>query len=90
MPPIGANDEVCAHFHFATRSFCTHADYALILNQQIDDFGFHVQLKGRETLGTIGEEIQKIPLRHEGDKFAARREFREIGDRHSLTVNYAA
>ena len=34
-----------------------------------------------------GEEIKEIPLWHERDEFAVRGKLREIGDRHSLTVN---
>ena len=74
MPPVGADDEVCAHFQFAARSFRAHADHAIILNQQIDDLGLHVQLESWKTLGMTGEKIKKIPLRHEGDEFAARGE----------------
>ena len=37
-----------------------------------------------------GEEIEKIPLRHEGDELAARGQLREISNRHALTVHYGA
>ena len=51
VPPVRADDEVRTHFHFAARSFRADTDNALILNQQIDDFGLHEQLEGRETFG---------------------------------------
>ena len=38
----------------------------------------------------IGEKIQKIPLRHESDEFAARGQPREIRDRHSVPVDHPA
>src|SRR5438445_12320575 len=38
----------------------------------------------------IGEKIQKIPLRHESDEFAARGQPREIRDRHGVPVDHAA
>jgi hypothetical protein len=90
MSPIRADDEVRAHFHFAVGSFCAHAVHSLILNQQIDNLGLHVQLEAREPFGMTGEKIEKIPLGHEGDEFAARGELREIGNRHGLPVDYPA
>ena len=60
------------------------------LGSQIGDLALHMQLESRKPLGVIGEKREKIPLWHEGDKFAARGQLREIGDRHSVTINYAA
>ena len=37
-----------------------------------------------------GEEIEKIPLRHERDELAACGQLREIGDPYGLTVDYTA
>ena len=90
VPPVRTDDEIRANFHFAARSFCTHAAHSLILDQQINDLCLHVQLEVRETFGMPGEEIKKIPLRHERDEFATRWESREIGDRHGLTINHPA
>ncbi len=90
VSPIRANHEVCAHFHFAARSFCAYAAHALILDEQIGDLGLHVQFKGREPFGMTGEKIEKIPLRHERNEFAVRRELREIRDGHGPTVDHTA
>src|SRR4029077_14902468 len=90
VSPVRANHEVCAHFQSAARSLCAHTDHLLILNQHVDDLGLHEQLEGREPFGVAGEKIEKIPLRHERDEFAARRESREIGNRDGLPVDYAA
>ena len=49
-----------------------------------------MQLKTWEPFRMIGEKIQKIPLRHESDEFAARGEPREIRDRHGVPVDHAA
>jgi len=48
---------------------------------------FHAQFETRKTRGTAGKKIQEVPLRHEGDEFAVRRQTRKIGDRHGLAVN---
>src|SRR5205814_4701 len=90
VSPVSTDDEVRAQFYFATWSFCAHANYSLILNQQIDDFGLHKQLECREPFGMTGEKVKKIPLRHERDEFAARRELREIGERYGLTIDDTA
>ena len=50
----------------------------------------HVQSKGRKPFCLAGEKVEKIPLRHEGDKFAARRQTRKIGDGNRVTVKYSA
>ena len=89
VSPIRADDEVRAHFYFVVRSFCAYSLYSLILNQQIDDFGLHVQFESWKTFGVIGEKIEKIPLRHERDEFAARRKVPEIRDGDGLTVDHA-
>src|SRR6266545_897206 len=90
MPSIRADDEICSRFEFAVWSFCAHADHAPILDEQIDDLGFHVQLKSWKTFGMTREKIKKIPLRHEGDEFAAGGEPCEICDWHDLPVYYPA
>src|SRR5271168_4812542 len=41
-------------------------------------------MKSRMALGGLGDEVQKIPLRHEGDEFAVRRQMRKIANRHFL------
>src|SRR5438477_11721121 len=87
---VRTNDQVGPHFALAVWRFHADARNAVIFKKQIDDFMLHVQSKGGELLGVAGEKIQKIPLRHESDKFAARRQTREIGDRDAVAVDYAA
>src|SRR4030095_14650824 len=36
------------------------------------------------------QKIEKVPLRHECDEFAMRRQLAEIGDDHSVAVYYTA
>lgn len=51
---------------------------------------FHTQVELRKTFCVTGQEIQKIPLRHESDKLATGRQVREVGDRHGVAINEAA
>ena len=49
-----------------------------------------MQLEAGKTFGVTGKEIEKIPLRHEGDEFATRGQLSEISDRHGLSINDTA
>jgi hypothetical protein len=44
----------------------------------VRDFGFHHEPEGGVLPRVISEEVQEIPLRHEGDELAARGEMREV------------
>ena len=48
------------------------------LADQIDDLGVHPQIERRVAPAVLGEEIEKIPLRHEGEELAVRRQVREV------------
>src|SRR6516164_2329420 len=88
MSPIGADNEVRAHFQFVIGSFCAHADHTLLLEDQIENLVFHEQLEVRKSLCVRGEEIEKIPLGHKRNELAARGQLREIRDPHGLTVDH--
>src|SRR5216110_972448 len=90
MSSVRTDDKVCMHVHFAKRRFCTDTDHPIVLYQQIDDLGFHVQLETWKTLRMAGQKIQEIPLRHKGDELATCGEFGEVSDRHDLPVNHGA
>ena len=49
-----------------------------------------MQLECWKTLGMTRNEIEKIPLRHEGDEFATRGQLREISDWNGLPVDDSA
>ena len=90
MTTIRTNDQVSSHFARAVRGLHADADNLFIFKKQIDDFMLHGQSKGGEVLCAAGEKVEKIPLRHESDKFAARRQTREIGDGNCMTIKYSA
>ena len=46
---------------------------------QAGGLGLHQQMKVGIALRVLGEEIEKLPLRHERDELAARRQVGEIG-----------
>src|SRR5256885_14713167 len=90
MATIRTNDQVSSHFALPVWSFRADARNPIIFENQIDDFMLHGQSKGWELLCAAGEKVEKIPLRHESDKFAARRQAREIGDGNCMTIKYSA
>ena len=73
LAAVTADSQLGSDLQLAFRSFCFDADDLVAGLQYIDDFGLHHQLKGRTFPGFVGEEIQKVPLRHEAEKFTMRR-----------------
>src|SRR4029077_2221783 len=53
------------------------------------DLGLHAQAEAWIGLRLIGEKIEKVPLRHEGDEAAAHRQMREVGKHHAVVANLA-
>ena len=90
MATVRTNDQVSSHFALALWSFRADARNPIIFKNQIDDFMLHGQSKGGEVLCAAGEKVEKIPLRHESDKLAARRQTREIGNGNGMTIKYSA
>ena len=90
MATVRTNDQISSYFALA--GWALHADPSnlVIFKKQIDDFMLHGQNKGGEVHCAAREKVEKIPLRHESDKFAARRQTREIGDRNRMTIKYSA
>src|SRR4030095_201321 len=86
VPAIGADDKIGMKLALAVRRFFSHAGHAIPIPQKIDNFVLHPQLEGWEHFCLFREKIQKVPLRHEGNEFAVRRQTREIGHRNGMTV----
>ena len=70
--------------------FARTPDDATVFFDQIDGFGLHVQVEGLVTLALLGEEIEKIPLRHQRNKFAVRRQMRQVDDREFFVADLHA
>jgi hypothetical protein len=50
----------------------------------------YVKSEGREAFRFLGEEVKQIPLPHEGERFAARGQAREIGNLGRMSIEDAA
>ena len=89
MPSIRTNHEIRGYRGFAARSFCAHTCHTAVVENKIDNFVFHEQLEIRKSSCVTGKKIEKIPLRHKRDEFAAGGKFAEIRDGDGLTVDDA-
>ena len=82
VSPVGRDDEIAADRDRARQSGCLHADHAPRLLEQPGRFGPHHQAENRKPAGLSGQEIEEVPLRHEDQEPAARRQVTEVGERH--------
>ena len=80
MPAVGTHGKQSSYFKRAVRRHGSHADYPAVLLDQVSHVGMHPQVKCRIAAGVLGDEIEEVPLRHEGDEPAAGRQMREVGD----------
>ena len=87
MAAVGADHEIGAHLERAVRHFRAHAGHRAPVLDQVGDLGLHHQPEVRVGLRLVGEEVEEVPLRHEGDEVAARRQMREIGEHHAVLAD---
>ena len=76
---------------FDRRSHSTSigADDHIVFDQETNDLRLHFEMEAGIALGLLGEKIEKVPLRHEGDEFAAGRKVRKIRERHIVIADLA-
>ena len=79
MAPVAADHEIRANGERSVRRVGDHAGDASILLDQICRFGLHAQVERLIALALLGEEVEEVPLRHQRDEFAVRRQMAEIG-----------
>src|ERR1041384_2900434 len=90
MTPIAADDEVGADLERPVGCFGAYAREAPGLLDQIDGFGPQAQMKAWGALAVRGEEIEEIPLRHQCDELATRRQVAEVDEGELLAPECAA
>jgi hypothetical protein len=81
LAPIRAHGQIGVDLQYTFRSVRLRAGDALAILDQLPDLGLHLQMECRIALRLLGEEVQEVPLRHEGEEFAPRRQVREVGNR---------
>src|SRR5213082_3271324 len=80
MSAIGTDRQIGANFQRTARVLRPQPDHPIAVDDQIGRLGFHVQVETGIPPPLLGQEIQEIPLRHQRDVFADRREMAEIGE----------
>ena len=68
--PVGPDDQVGVNICHSLRRVRSHADDPSGVFEHIDYFGSHLQFEVPIAPGVLGEELQKIPLRHQSNEFA--------------------
>src|SRR5437762_5934147 len=89
MPAVGADDQVGIDFDFSLGRRDDKAAYAAVRLTESSDFGLH-QYAERRVRACLGRhEVQEIPLRHQRNELAARRQVREVTKRQRLAPDAA-
>src|SRR3954466_52306 len=89
VSPVRADYEVGQKIAFAGGSSHAHARDAIVVEEQVDYFMLHKQGKRGELFGFGGEEIEKVPLRHEADHFAVSWQARKIREGRNVAVKHS-
>ena len=87
---IGPYCKAGANLHRACRRIGSHANDLAILLNEIGRFGLHLYLESWVTFCLFNDEVEKIPLRHEGEKLAASWKMREVGHLDCFVPNLAS
>jgi hypothetical protein len=77
---IAADDEVGTDFYFLTIVAGDYAGDAVVVPPEVDHLVLEEELKAGELFCVAGEEVEEVPLGHEGDEFAVGGDMAEVGD----------
>ncbi len=81
---IGSHGEVSADFESSRWSLGLESDDRAILFDQVGDFCIQLKLKSGTFSRVFGDKVEKVPLRHEHEEFAAGWETSEISQDDSF------
>jgi hypothetical protein len=79
VPSVAADGEVGAHLERTIRRVGAHAGHAAALLDQVDRLRPHADVERGIAPAPLAEKIEEVPLRHQRDELAARRQMGEIG-----------
>jgi len=90
MAAVGGDGQPGLDLHITLRAIGQDSADAITLCDQILGLGFHQKMKVGQLLCFCRQEIQKVPLRHQGDEFAGRGQAGEIADREMVVAKIQA
>ncbi len=82
MAPIRGDHKVGMDFEQAARRPHPDAFHFPALLDELEGLRLHFEAEAGVAPSLFGDEIQEIPLGHEGDEFAVGGQMREVGDGH--------
>src|SRR6266481_2718181 len=77
---VAAHDQVGANFERTVRRRHFDADHPARVLDQTCYLRRHHELQGRKAPALVGQEVEEVPLRHQGNELAWRRNMREFRD----------
>src|SRR5580704_14932212 len=80
MPAVAGNHQIRTDLHRASRGSRLYSNDSITVANQANALVPHPKLETIEALSAPGQEVQKIPLRHQRDKFAMGGQQPKIGD----------
>ena len=87
MPAIRADHQVGANLERAFGRHDLNAGHPPAIFDEAGDLGLHLQVEGGKAARLFGDEIQKVPLRHQRDKTALSGQMREIPQHYFHAAN---
>jgi hypothetical protein len=90
VPSVAAHGEVGTHLERTIRRVGAHAGHAAALLDQVDRLRPHADVERGVALAVLAEKIEKVPLRHQRDELAARRQMGEIREGIFVTAEDGA
>ena len=85
MAPVAGNDERRPHFDLALGAVRPYAHDRTAFFDQVGPL--RLQTEGGIAFSLLGEEIEEVPLRHEGDVRAMHRKVAEVADHHRFAAD---
>jgi hypothetical protein len=89
VPAVGGDDKGGADFEQPLWRFGLDTRDRRAVHQEAVGLGLHAQAKARIAFALTREEIEKVPLRHEGDEAATSGKMGEIGEYDLLVADDA-
>jgi hypothetical protein len=90
MTPVGTDNKAGADFKWTLRLYCADARHDAVFFNEPRHLGLHDKAKRRIKLRLLFPEVERVPLRHQRQKLAVRRNTPEIPNDHGTAPTWPA